>query len=286
MKNIWIKQLCSQKAYLNIIFVPRLLFFYYSCSCNSHSYVLNFISLFLIFNFTFAFKRALAHLPPLSRVWSTFRPPFRGGVRTPFANSGWWSSLPQERRGQKRNEASKTVILLLLWSYCYNNYYYYCCLFTLHGKLSLNVTKYFSNRHLSKNASLNFKNCGTYFAIERFYFWLSIFWSSLYAKISLFKRLLFSQVIHQETATLKSKLELYFHTSVNIVDSFANAIALIGFVLRFFEVTWEAARVLYCINFVIFSFRLFRVYFVSGYLGPKIIMIKRMVSQFVSLRLL
>lgn len=95
------------------------------------------------------------------------------------------------------------------------------------------------------------------------------------------KRLLFSQVICQETTTLKSKLELYFHTSVNIVDSFANAIALIGFVLRFFEVTWEAARVLYCINFVIFSFRLFRVYFVSGYLGPKIIMIKRMVSEFV-----
>jgi len=87
------------------------------------------------------------------------------------------------------------------------------------------------------------------------------------------------QVIHQETNTLKSKLELYFHTSVNIVDSCANAIALIGFVLRFFDVTWEAARVLYCINFVIFSFRLFRVYFVSGYLGPKIIMIKRMLSD-------
>lgn len=100
-------------------------------------------------------------------------------------------------------------------------------------------------------------------------------------KISSFKRLLFSQLIHQETATLKSKLELYFRTSVNIVDSFANAIAVIGFFLRFFEVTWETARVLYCINFVIFSFRLFRVYFVSGYLGPKIIMIKRMVSQLV-----
>lgn len=87
------------------------------------------------------------------------------------------------------------------------------------------------------------------------------------------------QVIHQETATLKSKLELYFRTSVNIVDTFANAIAVIAFVLRFFEVTWEAARVLYCINFVIFSFRLFRVYFVSGYLGPKIIMIKRMLAD-------
>lgn len=97
-------------------------------------------------------------------------------------------------------------------------------------------------------------------------------------KISLFKRLLFSQVIWQETTTLKSKLELYFHTYVNVVDFVANAIALIGFVLRFFEVTWEAARVLYCIDFVVFSFRLYRVYFVSGYLGPKIIMIKRMVS--------
>ncbi|KAJ7392349.1 hypothetical protein OS493_012008 [Desmophyllum pertusum] len=87
------------------------------------------------------------------------------------------------------------------------------------------------------------------------------------------------QVIHQETTTIKSKLELYFNTSVNIVDSFANTIFLISFVLRFFEVTWEAARVLYCINFVIFSFRLFRVYFVSGYLGPKIIMIKRMLAD-------
>lgn len=87
------------------------------------------------------------------------------------------------------------------------------------------------------------------------------------------------QVIQQETNTFRSKLELYFNTSVNIVDTCANTIALIGFVLRFFEVTWEAARVLYCVNFVIFSFRLFRVYFVSGYLGPKIIMIKRMLAD-------
>ena len=64
------------------------------------------------------------------------------------------------------------------------------------------------------------------------------------------------------------------------MDACANAIAIIGFVLRFFEVTWETARVLYCVNFVIFSLRLFRMYFVSGYLGPKIIMIKRMVSYF------
>ena len=85
--------------------------------------------------------------------------------------------------------------------------------------------------------------------------------------------------MNQETSTFKSKLELYFNTYVNIVDTFANAIALIGFILRFFDVTWEAARVLYCVNFVIFSFRLYRVYFVSGYLGPKIIMIKRMVSS-------
>lgn len=63
------------------------------------------------------------------------------------------------------------------------------------------------------------------------------------------------------------------------MDTFANAIALIGFILRFFDVTWEAARVLYCVNFVIFSFRLYRVYFVSGYLGPKIIMIKRMLAD-------
>lgn len=85
--------------------------------------------------------------------------------------------------------------------------------------------------------------------------------------------------MNQETSTFKSKLELYFNTYVNIVDTFATAIALIGFILRFFDVTWEAARVLYCVNFVIFSFRLYRVYFVSGYLGPKIIMIKRMVSS-------
>ena len=91
---------------------------------------------------------------------------------------------------------------------------------------------------------------------------------------------LFCQVIQQETNTIRSKLELHFNTSVNIVDACANAIAIIGFVLRFFEVTWETARVLYCINFVIFSLRLFRMYFVSGYLGPKIIMIKRMVSYF------
>lgn len=89
----------------------------------------------------------------------------------------------------------------------------------------------------------------------------------------------YPQVMNQETSTFKSKLELYFNTYVNIVDTFATAIALIGFILRFFDVTWEVARVLYCVNFVTFSFRLYRVYFVSGYLGPKIIMIKRMVSS-------
>lgn len=87
------------------------------------------------------------------------------------------------------------------------------------------------------------------------------------------------QVILEETNSVRRKLELYFQTSVNVIDACANVIALVGFVLRFFEVTWEAARVLYCINFVIFSLRLFRMYFVSGYLGPKIIMIKRMLAD-------
>ena len=73
-------------------------------------------------------------------------------------------------------------------------------------------------------------------------------------------------------------LRLHFQTFANAIDSCASGIALVGFVLRFFEVTWEAARVLYCINFVIFSLRLFRLYLVSGYLGPKVVMIKRMVT--------
>ncbi|XP_067038540.1 transient receptor potential cation channel subfamily M member 3-like isoform X2 [Acropora muricata] len=87
------------------------------------------------------------------------------------------------------------------------------------------------------------------------------------------------QVILQEANDVKRKLRLHFQTFANVIDSCAGVIAFVGFVLRFFEDTWEIARVLYCINFVIFSLRLFRLYLVSGYLGPKVIMIKRMLAH-------
>ena len=48
--------------------------------------------------------------------------------------------------------------------------------------------------------------------------------------------------------------------------------------MRFSDATWEAARVLYCVNFVILCLRLFRMYFVSHYLGSRVYMITKMVS--------
>lgn len=89
------------------------------------------------------------------------------------------------------------------------------------------------------------------------------------------------QVLLQESTTLRSKIALYFSSTVNITDTLANSIAMVAFILRFFGPTWEAARVLYCLNFIVFCFRLFRVYFVSGYLGPKLVMIKRMLKDVV-----
>ena len=73
-------------------------------------------------------------------------------------------------------------------------------------------------------------------------------------------------------------MKQYFKLKSNKVDCLIIIVAITGIVMRFIEVTWEFARVLYCINFVIFCWRLFRMYFVSNYLGPRVYMIKKMVS--------
>ena len=54
-------------------------------------------------------------------------------------------------------------------------------------------------------------------------------------------------------------------------------IAATGFGLRWSPQTLETARILYCLNAAIFYARIFRFYSFSVRLGPKLVMIKRMV---------
>ena len=86
------------------------------------------------------------------------------------------------------------------------------------------------------------------------------------------------QVINKKGKTWCKKKKQYFKLKSNKVDCLIIIIAIIGIGMRFIEATWEAARMLYCINFVIFCCRLFRMYFVSHYLGPRVHMIQKVVS--------
>lgn len=63
----------------------------------------------------------------------------------------------------------------------------------------------------------------------------------------------------------------------NRIDVFILSAGAVTFVLRWFHETFAIARLLLTLNFIMFFMRVFKVYFVNSYLGPKVVMIKRMV---------
>jgi len=65
----------------------------------------------------------------------------------------------------------------------------------------------------------------------------------------------------------------------NQIDLLIFLVEALGFTLRWFQATFEIARLLIATNIIMFMARLLKAYFVNRYLGPKVIMIKRMVQN-------
>ncbi|XP_072042106.1 transient receptor potential cation channel subfamily M member-like 2 [Amphiura filiformis] len=79
--------------------------------------------------------------------------------------------------------------------------------------------------------------------------------------------------------TLYKKFKKWVRSEWNIMDFFMLTIAIIGFTLHMNENTFGWARTLYALNGCIFFVRLLRMFAVSDNLGPKLVMIKRMMKE-------
>ncbi|XP_078586018.1 transient receptor potential cation channel subfamily M member-like 2 [Branchiostoma floridae x Branchiostoma japonicum] len=87
------------------------------------------------------------------------------------------------------------------------------------------------------------------------------------------------QLITTEARSLSGKLLEYVGNSWNLFD-LANIITfIVAFALRFFPATFTVARVLYSLNLMIFSFRLLHIFYINKEMGPKLIMIARMLKD-------
>ncbi|XP_078660979.1 transient receptor potential cation channel subfamily M member-like 2 isoform X2 [Branchiostoma floridae x Branchiostoma belcheri] len=87
------------------------------------------------------------------------------------------------------------------------------------------------------------------------------------------------QLITTEARSVSGKLLEYIGNYWNLFD-LANIVTfIVAFVLRFFSETFIVARVLYSLNLMIFSFRLLHIFYINKEMGPKLIMIARMLKD-------
>ncbi|XP_052244809.1 transient receptor potential cation channel subfamily M member-like 2 isoform X3 [Dreissena polymorpha] len=89
------------------------------------------------------------------------------------------------------------------------------------------------------------------------------------------------QVVTSSSTTLFSKLQSYTTDTWNIVDIITIGLFIIGIILRFlpFKNTFETARVFLALNFISFFLRLLHIFSVHKRLGPKLVMIGKMVQD-------
>ncbi|XP_015281869.1 PREDICTED: transient receptor potential cation channel subfamily M member 8 [Gekko japonicus] len=74
----------------------------------------------------------------------------------------------------------------------------------------------------------------------------------------------------------------YFSDSWNVMDTLGIFYFIAGIVFRFNssnEKSWYSGRVIFCLDYIIFTMRLVHIFTVSRNLGPKIIMLQRMVRH-------
>ncbi|XP_035828049.1 transient receptor potential cation channel subfamily M member-like 2 isoform X2 [Aplysia californica] len=89
------------------------------------------------------------------------------------------------------------------------------------------------------------------------------------------------QLTSQYAHTVQSKIISYIHDRWNVLDVVTILLFILGMVFRFIENDdfMDAARVILSINFITFFFRVLHIFSVSKQLGPKVVMITRMVQD-------
>lgn len=88
------------------------------------------------------------------------------------------------------------------------------------------------------------------------------------------------QLVTNYAHSVKSKLVTYLTDSWNLLDIVTIILFGVGMLLRFIPNTtcFDLARVVLSINLVSFFFRILHIFSVNKELGPKLVMIRRMVS--------
>ncbi|KAK3101394.1 hypothetical protein FSP39_003210, partial [Pinctada imbricata] len=89
------------------------------------------------------------------------------------------------------------------------------------------------------------------------------------------------QVVTSSSKTVKARLHSYITNTWNVVDMLTIIMFLTGIVLRFlpFDDTLEAARLILGLNLVVFFMRILHIFSVHKELGPKLVMIGKMLMD-------
>jgi len=88
-------------------------------------------------------------------------------------------------------------------------------------------------------------------------------------------------MLTDESMTWRLKVKNYFSDAWNRIDQAMYALLLLAVILRYTltdDWNFEWARNVYAIDLVMFYLRILQFYFVEKRLGPKVIMIRRMVG--------
>ncbi|XP_048857884.1 transient receptor potential cation channel subfamily M member 2 isoform X2 [Brienomyrus brachyistius] len=77
----------------------------------------------------------------------------------------------------------------------------------------------------------------------------------------------------------QTKVKRYINDLWNILDVLSILLFTCGFILRLITATFYAGKVILCIDFIIFCLRLMAIFTISKTLGPKIIIVRRMMMD-------
>ncbi|XP_074622988.1 transient receptor potential cation channel subfamily M member-like 2 isoform X1 [Acropora palmata] len=87
------------------------------------------------------------------------------------------------------------------------------------------------------------------------------------------------QLASQQPRNFVHKLSVYFSDTWNLVDAFSLLAFVVAAVLRFFDSTFEAARIILSLNIIVFIVRSLQIFSVNRQLGPKLVMIRKMLED-------
>ncbi|XP_067830631.1 transient receptor potential cation channel subfamily M member 4-like isoform X2 [Heptranchias perlo] len=79
--------------------------------------------------------------------------------------------------------------------------------------------------------------------------------------------------------SMRKKVKLYFQDMWNKCDMLAILLFIIGVTGRMFRTWYEMGRVVLCLDYMVFSFRLIHIFAVNKQLGPKIIIVGKMMKD-------